>query len=52
MSKSIKLSDTTYKRLQDFCLKKETFSDAVLRLLTVYHNVLVAFSGRPRNGQS
>lgn len=49
MSKSIKLSDNTYKQLQDFALKKETFSDAVQRLLRVYHNVLVAISGRPRN---
>jgi len=49
MSKSIKLSDNTYKQLQDFCLKKETFSDAVQRLLTMNREVIAAVMGRARH---
>lgn len=48
MSKSIKLSDNTYKELQDFCQKKETFSDGVKRLLTVNRDVMIAVMGRVR----
>lgn len=48
MSKSIKLSDNTYIELQDFCQKKETFSDGVKRLLTFYRDVLIATVGQRR----
>lgn len=48
MSKSIKLSDNTYKELQDFCQKKETFSDGVKRLLTAYCDVMIAIMGQRR----
>lgn len=49
MSKSIKLQDGVYKELRDYCQKKETFSDAIKRLLTTYREVLIAVMGQRRH---
>ena len=39
MSKTIKLDDQVHHELEDLRLKKETFSEAVERLITFYRDV-------------
>jgi len=39
MSKTVKLEDSVHRDLEDLRLKKETFSEAVERLITFYRDV-------------
>lgn len=55
MSKTIKLTDETYKGLEEILRPRETFSEAVARLLLVYEqqfNLLNTIEGATRFRES
>jgi predicted CopG family antitoxin len=47
MSKSIKLQDETYYRLQDYTSKGETYDQAIIRLLSLAKQVKKLAEAKP-----